>query len=71
MFDRTHSGIRIASGNHPSLLRRIRMAFTLHKERRDLARLDPHLLKDVGLSEDERRREIRRSVWDAPRHWHE
>ena len=38
-------------------------------ERQSLKDLEPHLLKDIGLSEDEARREARRPSWDAPDRW--
>ena len=42
----------------------------LRRERRALGDLDPHLLKDIGLTAHEARREARRPVWDAPETWH-
>jgi uncharacterized protein YjiS (DUF1127 family) len=71
MTDRTHSARRYGTPARPSILERLRMAFDLQRERQDLARLDPHLRRDVGLTEDDVRRETKRSVWDAPRHWHQ
>jgi uncharacterized protein YjiS (DUF1127 family) len=34
------------------------------RARRDLARLDPHLLADIGLDEVDVRRECARSFWE-------
>jgi uncharacterized protein YjiS (DUF1127 family) len=51
------------------LLRRIATAQALRRQRSRLADLDPHMLADIGLTEDEARHESRRTVWDVPRHW--
>ena len=37
----------------------------LHQTRRDLAELDSHLLKDVGLTPDQARRESARKFWQG------
>ncbi|MDM7932835.1 DUF1127 domain-containing protein [Tabrizicola sp.] len=42
----------------------------LSRSRRHLARLDDHLLRDIGLSRAEAEAEVARPVWDAPPHWH-
>ena len=39
------------------------------RQRQSLARLDAHLLKDLGLSEADVHREARRWAWDAPQSW--
>jgi uncharacterized protein YjiS (DUF1127 family) len=39
-------------------------------QRRHLARLDDHLLRDIGLSRTEAQTESARRFWDAPGHWH-
>lgn len=41
----------------------------LRRERRRLALLDSHMLRDIGLSRDEALREAERPVWDVPAHW--
>ncbi len=41
----------------------------LWRQRRSLAELDDHLLRDIGLTRDEARRESERPAWDAPAHW--
>jgi uncharacterized protein YjiS (DUF1127 family) len=56
----------IAHGRVWSLLRR---ALSLHRSRKDLAELDPHMLRDIGLTRAEATREAARPVWDAPDHW--
>ena len=52
-----------------SLLARLRLALTLRRHRRRLTDLDPHLLRDIGLTEGEARREAGRPLWDVPGHW--
>ncbi len=52
-----------------SLLARLRLALTLRRHRRRLGELDPHLLRDIGLSEHEALREAGRPLWDVPGHW--
>lgn len=39
------------------------------RQRRHLARLDDHLLRDIGLSRAEASAEASRMIWDAPAHW--
>ena len=51
------------------LFRRIGQRHALRRERRRLAALDDHLLRDIGLDREQAEREARRSDWDAPRHW--
>jgi uncharacterized protein YjiS (DUF1127 family) len=41
----------------------------LSRSRRGLARLDDHLLQDIGLTRAEALAEAERPVWDAPSHW--
>ena len=41
----------------------------LARERRALARLDRHKLKDIGLDAAAASRESGRDFWDAPDHW--
>ena len=56
---------------HPraGLLEKVRAALRLRRNRGKLALLDAHLLRDIGLTEDEARREAARPLWDAPGHW--
>lgn len=54
----------------PSVLARFWHWRELARERAALARLDPHLLRDIGLTDEEARREAGRSAWDVPDHWH-
>ena len=39
------------------------------RSRQSLARLDDHLLRDIGLTRDQARAEAKRAPWDAPSHW--
>jgi uncharacterized protein YjiS (DUF1127 family) len=34
-----------------------------HNERRQLAELDLHLLRDIGITEEDRQQELRKPVW--------
>ena len=40
-----------------------------YRQRRALERLDGHLRRDVGLSEDVIDTELKRPLWDAPTWW--
>lgn len=44
--------------------------FSLRRQRRDLATLDDHMLRDVGLTRQDAQRESGRPIWDVPAHWH-
>ena len=52
-----------------SVLRRLWQMLSLRHQRARLGQLDPHLLKDVGLTETQARREASRPFWDAPDNW--
>ncbi|WP_374431688.1 DUF1127 domain-containing protein [Tabrizicola sp.] len=39
------------------------------RSRRSLARLDDHLLRDIGLTRAEAEAEAEKSAWDSPLHW--
>lgn len=51
------------------LLARLWQALALARSRRALARLDDHLLRDIGLTRHDAETETRRRDWDAPQHW--
>ncbi len=41
----------------------------MERSRRRLGDLDDHLLRDVGITPAEARREAERPTWNAPDHW--
>ena len=41
----------------------------LSRSRRGLARLDDHLLRDIGVTRAEAMAEADRAAWNAPSHW--
>ncbi len=51
------------------LLNLLVLAFTAAQQRRKLKDLPPHLRDDLGLSDDDIRRESKRRFWDVPKHW--
>ncbi len=51
------------------LLRKFRQMTDLIQSRRDLRRLDEHLLRDIGLTRHEAETEAFRAPWDVPPHW--
>lgn len=44
--------------------------FSLMRQRRALARLEDHMLRDIGITREHAQAETRRPVWDAPENWH-
>ncbi len=57
------------SRRSPSLLRRITDAFALRRQRARLRDLSPHLMRDIGVTEEEAQAEPARPLWDIPPHW--
>lgn len=55
-----------ASAARPRRVPALRAMLGLARQRHDLARLDPHLLADIGVSRDAAERETARPVWDMP-----
>lgn len=51
------------------LFSRLLAAQALAHSRRRLARLDDHILRDIGLTRAEAEDEASRPAWDAPLHW--
>ena len=43
--------------------------FSLYRQRRALATLDAHMLKDLGLTKQQAVVESERPIWDAPSNW--
>lgn len=55
---------------HPGVvLKKINNRIAVRRTRKALARLDAHLLRDIGLSVEEARREAERGLWDTPVDW--
>jgi len=52
-----------------SFLRRLPLLLSLRRQRRSLAQLDDHLLRDIGLTPEQALAEADRPIWDAPAHW--
>lgn len=51
------------------LVRALRHALNLRKERLALAALEDHLLADIGLTREDALAEASLPLWDAPGHW--
>ena len=60
---------RAARRGPATLLGRLMALAALRRSRRQLGRLDRHLLRDVGLSPEDARREAESPLWNAPAHW--
>jgi uncharacterized protein YjiS (DUF1127 family) len=58
----------LASRSH-SVLGRLYSALMVYRSRRDLARLDAHMLNDIGLTARQAEDEAARPVWDVPHTW--
>ena len=52
-----------------SLLTRLMDAEGAARQRDALRNLDPHLRRDIGLTDGEIETELRRSAWDVPDNW--
>lgn len=66
-----HSTAHRAARSHarPSFFASLRDALGLWRQRRHLAQLDPHLRRDLGLTDDDIRAESTRPIWDVPDSW--
>ncbi|HSF65130.1 MAG TPA: DUF1127 domain-containing protein [Paracoccaceae bacterium] len=53
----------------PRPLAALSRAAALRRSRAALMRLDPRLLRDIGLTEAEAQAEAERAAWDVPPHW--
>lgn len=73
MFASLHTSIfalrRVERRGSQGLAARLRAAFALAAQRRQLAALDDALLADIGLTREEAITEASRRAWDVPRHW--
>ncbi|WP_069300231.1 DUF1127 domain-containing protein [Neptunicoccus sediminis] len=58
-----------AATRRTGLLRRIKNALRLRRQRLHLLRLTDAQLRDIGLTRTQVEAEARRSPWDAPSHW--
>ncbi|UWQ42605.1 DUF1127 domain-containing protein [Leisingera aquaemixtae] len=54
---------------HLSLLSRLRLLWTVRRQRNQLAALDERALRDIGVTRAEADAEARRGFWSAPSHW--
>lgn len=52
-----------------SLLSRLRLLWSVRRQRDQLAALDDRALKDIGLTRADAEAEARRGFWSAPEHW--
>ena len=57
------------SRKNAGILSAILRAHGKWRQRQALAKLDSHLLDDIGLTEEDVQRETRRNAWDAPGNW--
>lgn len=60
----------LANTRRTGLVTRVFRALSLVKQRQDLSRLDPHALRDIGMTKSEAEAEASRPIWDAPRHFY-
>ncbi len=60
---------RLLPRSRRGLLPRLIALFALRRQRHQLRHLPPHMLRDIGLTEEEARAEADRPLWDAPPHW--
>jgi uncharacterized protein YjiS (DUF1127 family) len=63
------ASLRPARGTRRSLLAAVIVALRVKDQRARLAKLDDHLLHDIGLTRAEAEMESERPFWDAPTHW--
>ncbi|WP_435659887.1 DUF1127 domain-containing protein [Leisingera caerulea] len=54
---------------HLSLFSRLRLLWSVRRQRDQLAALDDRALKDIGLTRSQAEAEARRGFWSAPDHW--
>ncbi|WP_342078600.1 DUF1127 domain-containing protein [Yoonia sp. SS1-5] len=51
------------------LLKRLGHYFAVRGQRNGLRKLPPHLLRDIGLTDAEARREVAKPFWDVRETW--
>ena len=61
--------IAVASLSPARLLSWVLAADAQARSRRALARIDDHILRDIGLTRQEADAEAARPGWDSPLHW--
>ena len=59
----------VGASHHLGFFARIMDMVALHKQRRDLSKLDDRALRDIGISRYEAAVESSRPAWDVPHHW--
>ncbi len=57
------------AAHRTGLLSRLGQMAAVRRQRRALASLNDHLLKDIGLSAEEARQEAESPLWDVPANW--
>lgn len=63
------TNISLRSDHHVGFFHRVMDMIALHKQRRDLARLDDRALRDIGVTRNEAEAESTRPAWDVPHFW--
>lgn len=68
MSDATYLTARAVPAR-PGFGRRVISLFELRRQRRALRDMEPHMLRDIGLTHAEARAEAARPIWDVPPGW--
>ena len=58
-----------AARSRKSWLGRVAARLDLARSRRELGALEPHRLRDIGLTAQDAATEAGKGFWDAPQHW--
>ena len=64
-----HPSFPLPTRARPAILATILKAASIWRERKQLKKLDDHLLCDLGLTRTDVVVETKRPVWDAPNRW--
>ncbi len=59
----------VGAMHHTGFFNWIMEMVAVHKQRRDLAKLDDRALRDIGVSRYQAEVEASRPAWDVPHHW--